>query len=96
MIPDWKESLQVALSLLKPGGYLAVSDFTTNPNHLFYSNFFWKASFSRDYVHLNEQHKIYLDKILDTKMYYVGEGGFPYIPCLKCPYHVFLGQKRFD
>lgn len=55
MIPDWKKALQNAYRLLRPGGHIAVCDFTTSEEQWFGMATFWTWLFSNDHVHLRAQ-----------------------------------------
>jgi len=56
MIPDWRAALDNATRLLRPGGYLAISDFTVTPEHSWVTRKLWPAVFKTDGVNLNPAH----------------------------------------
>jgi len=94
MIPDWQKAIQNALRLLKPGGHIAVCDFTVDESQYGFSSAFWKKVFSTDHVFLNEEHRPYLRSQFEPVYEEVGFGDFPYVPgLLKCPYYVFVGKR---
>lgn len=97
MIPDWKGAIQNALRLLKPGGHIAVCDFTVSYEKQWAGMpEFWKWTFSNDHVFLNEEHIQTLKAEFDEKTLHVDLGMFPYLPLLQCPYYYFVGQKRMS
>jgi S-adenosylmethionine-diacylgycerolhomoserine-N-methlytransferase len=56
MIPDWNKALQNAFRLLKPGGHIAVCDFTTSEKQWMGMSDFWVWLFAHDHVHLKGAH----------------------------------------
>lgn len=94
MIPDWKAALTNAIASLKPGGYLAVSDFTVHDQQSNLSRKLWKKWFSFDRVHLSEDHRKEIGSRLEVVREVVGEGTFPNVPSIiKCPYYCGLYKK---
>lgn len=94
MIPDWRKAIRNAFRMLKPGGYIAVCDFTITESQWFGMASFWKYIFSLDHVHLRYEHIPTLSLAFEQQSLEVGFGTFPYVPsCLKCPYYSFVGRK---
>jgi S-adenosylmethionine-diacylgycerolhomoserine-N-methlytransferase len=93
MIPDWQAALKNAYNLLRPGGYIAVSDFTIRPEHSAFTRTFWPTVFKNDHVILRTEHIDTLDRMFSRVHLQVERGGFPYVPLLKCPYYFYVGQK---
>lgn len=101
MIPDWIAALDHAFDLLKPGGHIALVDFTVSrkyppegvaPDSAFARNF-WPIWFSWDNVFLNADHIPYLKRrfrTLDLQQHFTR---LPYVPLSRVPYYRFLGQK---
>lgn len=94
MIPDWRKAIANAKRLLKPGGMIAVSDFTLDPNQTGVMKAFWKKVFAQDHVYLNEQHLQTLYKeftVIEAEGAY---GTLPYTPFFLQPaYYHFCGLK---
>ena len=94
MIPDWRKAVANARRLLKPGGHIAVCDFTVDESQYGISYSFWKRVFSTDHVFLNEEHRPYLRSQFEAVHEEMGYGDFPYVPgLLKCPWYAFVGKK---
>ena len=96
MIPDWKKAIENASRLLKPGGHIAVCDFTVLPDKQWRAmGTFWTWVFAHDHVHLKEEHATVLKEIFESIDYQDGFGGFPYVPfTLQCPWYSFVGRKN--
>jgi len=95
MIPDWKEAIRNAWRLLKPGGSIAVCDFTVSEKQWPGMASLWTWIFSNDHVHLNEEHIQTLSAAFEKEIVHIGFGEFPYIPpCAVCPYYYFVGKKN--
>ena len=95
MIPQWREALQAAYDMLRPGGIIAITDFTVLPS-AFQSpvmRTLFSRTFAIDGVRLSEQHRKELVDMFAPCVNEVRWGGFPYIPLLSCPYYVFVGRK---
>ena len=95
MIPQWREALQAAYNMLRPGGIIAITDFTVLPP-AFQSPLarqLFTRTFAIDGVRLSEQHRKELVDMFAPCVNEVRWGGFPYIPLLSCPYYVFVGRK---
>ena len=93
MIPDWQGALANALAMLKPGGYLAVVDFTLSPQQSRLACAFWRRWFAHDGVHLNAAHLASLQASLPTHWCYSERTRLPYLPGLRLPYYSFIGRK---
>lgn len=93
MIPDWRAALDNATRLLRPGGYLAISDFTVTPEHSWVTRKLWPAVFKTDGVNLNPAHLETLRGSFETVHLEVSAGGFPYVPLLKAPFYFYVGRK---
>ncbi len=104
MIPDWYQAIDHALSLLKPGGTLGVTDFFVSrkypgadaPSHGWLTRTFWPAWFACDNVFLNPDLLPYLQSKLETVDLAESRSKVPYLPLGRVPYFVFLGRKRTD
>lgn len=87
MIPDWKKAIRNAYRLLKPGGHIAVCDFTVVDEQWYGMSKFWTWVFAHDHVHLKAEHILALRTAFEETSYDSGFGDFPYVPsCLKCPW----------
>jgi hypothetical protein len=83
--------LSQAFALLKPGGYIAVSDFTVTRSHSFFTRTFWPALLGLDGVRPNVEHIEHLDKKFTRVHLLVEKGGFPYVPEIFAAVGALLG-----
>ena len=80
MIPDWRAALNNAYRMLRPGGYIAVADFTITPESGAWNRALWPAVFKLDHVNLNEDHITTLSAMFRKVNLGVSAGGFPWVP----------------
>jgi S-adenosylmethionine-diacylgycerolhomoserine-N-methlytransferase len=94
MIPDWRAAIRNAYRMLKPGGHIAVCDFTVSEKQWWGMASLWTWIFSNDHVHLRKEHIPTLQAAFEEVTCKVDFGTFPYVPStLKCPYYYFVGKK---
>lgn len=101
MIPDWFAAIDRAIASLKPGGLLAVVDFYVSRKHTvgdlqrhgWFTRSLWPMWFATDNVFLNPDHLGYLENKLERKFLSQNRGKVPYIPFVRAPYYLFIGQK---
>jgi S-adenosylmethionine-diacylgycerolhomoserine-N-methlytransferase len=94
MIPDWSRALRNAVDMLRPGGELAVIDFTLPPSVQPLARRFWKNWFGHDGVHLDDAHIANLRRLLPSHQLAVELAPVPYLPVLRVPYYRFVGNKN--
>ncbi len=102
MIPGWKAAIDRAINMLKPGGLIGVVDFYISGaapdkmmvQHGYLARKFWKTWFAHDGVNLTPEHLRYLSTVTDTVSLEQSRGKIPYLPFLKAPFYIFVGQKR--
>lgn len=83
-----------AYNMLRPGGYIAMSDFTVRPEHSAITRSFWPAVFKSDGIRPCTDHVDTLRAMFREVACNVESGGFPYVPLLEAPYYYFVGQKK--
>ncbi len=93
MIPDWRAALENALAMLRPGGRLAVVDFTLTRHQSRLAKHFWHKWFSHDGVNLNQQHTEMLTGLLPFYELREYRTQIPYLPGLSVPYYLYSGIK---
>ncbi len=101
MIPDWMGALEQAHRILKPGGHVALVDFTVSrkypPDGLHqygaFARHFWPLWFSWDNVFLNADHLPWLLRTFTRVRLVEATTRLPYVPGSKVPYYQFLGRK---
>ncbi|MDZ7686219.1 MAG: hypothetical protein U5O39_15420 [Gammaproteobacteria bacterium] len=101
MIPDWISALDHAASLLKPGGQIAVVDFTVSrkypepglTRHGTFTRGFWPLWFSWDNVFLNPDHIPYLRRRFHTISLKEDTTRLPYVPGSRVPWYLYIGEK---
>lgn len=102
MIPDWRAVLNHACALLKPGGQIAVVDFTVahaiptsgiQPNSFFVRKF-WPKWFAWDGVYLNPDHLPTLMTLFQSRSIHQSSTRLPYLPGSRVPYFRYIGQKH--
>ena len=76
MIPDWKKAIKNAFRLLKPGGHIAVCDFTVLEGNMPFMNEFWTWVFAHDHVHLKKDHLMVLKAAFEPVFLETGFGTF--------------------
>jgi S-adenosylmethionine-diacylgycerolhomoserine-N-methlytransferase len=92
MIPDWHAALINACAMLKPGGKLALVDFTISPQQSWLGSAFWRSWFAHDGVHLDQRHPDALRKLCGQHSFEERRTPIPYLPGLRVPYYLFVGQ----
>lgn len=102
MIPDWRAALDNAERMLKPGGRIGVVDFYVScaergPGEVRHDRFtraFWPRWFRHDGVDLGPGRLAGLLGRFAT--HHLGEyrAPVPYLPGLRVPYFVFVGERR--
>lgn len=93
MIPDWQSALANALAMLRPGGQLALVDFTLTPDQKGVTRSFWQAWFGHDGVHPDLAHMPALRTAVPDHTLTIGTTRLPYLPGIAMPYYRFLGRK---
>lgn len=93
MMPSWRKTLEVATAALKPGGYIAVTDFCPGHHKSGLENRLWTKMFSTDHVVLDKAHVETLLSSFDTQYFFEGLGGFPKVPFVQCAFYDYLGKK---
>ncbi|MEM8913082.1 MAG: class I SAM-dependent methyltransferase [Planctomycetota bacterium] len=101
MIPDWFSAIENALSMLKPGGTIGVTDFYVSRKHACDSmrqhgwarRTFWPLWFASDNVFLSSDHLPMLMRRCQTKYLREACGHVPYLPLVRAPYYVWIGRK---
>jgi len=94
MVPNWAKTIKRALKYLKPGGILAVTDFTVTQDQSTASKLFWKFIFSNSHIYLNENHINMLKNECDVEYLRIDDGSFPHVPYFSCNYYYGLFKKR--
>lgn len=102
MIPNWYEAVQQALSILRPGGVLAVVDFYVarkypdvgRARHPWLHRSFWPLWFAADNVWLSPDHLPYLHRHTERLNCEEALARVPYFPLLRVPYYIYLGRKQ--
>jgi S-adenosylmethionine-diacylgycerolhomoserine-N-methlytransferase len=100
MIPEWRVAIDNALKMLKPGGMLGVVDFYISGDdvenggarHGWLARRFWPRWFAHDGVHLTPAHLQYLQSVCRTVYVQESLGKIPYLPYIKAPYYIYVGQ----
>ncbi len=104
MIPDWFRAIDHAYSLLKPGGKIGVVDFYVSrkhpddalKKHPWGTRSFWQPWFASDNVFLSPDHIPYLLNKFEKVKLDERRGKIPYLPFIRAPHYLFIGQKPVD
>jgi len=92
MIPDWAGAIDNAIAMLRPGGVLGVVDFHL-PGRVPALDAFWRRWFAHDGVWLSDRHLPYLRQRLRPLFAGEGRARLPFLPGLRAPYYLYIGQK---
>lgn len=93
MIPDWQAAIANAIKMLKPGGQLAIVDFTITPEQSKLARWFWQRWFAHDGVHLNLEHLPTLSASLPQNRWQLSQSHLPYLPGLRICHYRFIASK---
>jgi len=101
MIPDWFAAIDNAHRMLRPGGLIAVVDFTVSRKHPptglrrhgAFTRHFWPLWFGHDGVHPNPDHLPYLMSRFTPELIEEHRGRVPWMLGLSAPYYQFIGRK---
>ncbi len=94
MIPDWRAAIANAVAMLKPGGHLAVIDFTITAEQSRMVRKFWRYWFGHDGVRLDMAHVETLGASLPDHTCLHRRVRLPYLPGLRPIVFAWLGCKR--
>ena len=96
MIPQWRQALDNALAMLKPGGLLGVVDFDLPRGNCLAERCaceFWRRWFAHDGVRLDRAHVEQLQALTEPVTLRESTASLPYLPGLRVPYYVYVGRK---
>ena len=93
MMPDWRKTLDHAWNMLRPGGRLAIVDFTITADQNRLQRAFWKRWFAHDGVRLDLEHLPSLMALAPKHQCTVERTRLPYLPGSAVPYYCFIGCK---
>jgi S-adenosylmethionine-diacylgycerolhomoserine-N-methlytransferase len=104
MIPNWWEAIDHAVELLRPGGILGVVDFFVSQKfpaagstkHSWLTRNLLPVWFEWDGVMLSREHLPFLKSRLQPLKDEQHFNPLPYLPFIKAPYYVFVGQKAIN
>ena len=101
MMPDWRATVTNACAMLRPGGLLAVVDFTVVDDTVAYLagttpqpaplRWMWRRWFGHDGVHPDMRLFPHLAGNFETVHLAIGRGKVPYLP-LRAAYGTFIGR----
>ncbi|MGE0876651.1 MAG: class I SAM-dependent methyltransferase [Burkholderiales bacterium] len=101
MMPAWRDALERALALLRPGGRIGVVDFTVGSanapqgrrRHARAAAMLWRTWFAHDGVRLDSGHLAWLEA--HTRCVTLAERAapLPWLRWLHAPYYVYVGVK---
>ncbi|CAF0963360.1 unnamed protein product [Didymodactylos carnosus] len=102
MIPDWFLAIENAKNILKFDGHIGVADFYVSrkypehgfKSHSWFQRVFWMVFFGFDNVNLSSDHLCYLNSHFETNEIIETLSSVPYIPFLKLPQYVYIGQNN--
>jgi len=99
MIPLFHQVIDNAFSMMKKGSLLGVTDFyisdkvdSLERQMTWYSRMFWRTFFDFDNINVGPERRAYLDYKLEKLFEENCSGTIPYLPFLKAPYYVWIGQ----
>ena len=100
MIPEWRVAIDNAISMLRPGGALAVVDFHVSPaqadrgsaQHRAITRWFWPRWFAHDGVRLDAAHLPLLRRRLPLHRVVESDAKVPWLPFARVPYYSFVGR----
>lgn len=101
MIPNWFAAIENAYKILKPGGHIGVADFYIShkwpaeslKRHRWFTRTIWPPWFATDNVFPSPDHLPFLRHHFDQVALEENANRLPYVPLIKAPYYVFVGQK---
>lgn len=101
MMPQWPQVLDNLVQMLAPSGKLGVVDFysssaDTSPGrvtHGLFSRNFWPRWFAHDGVYLEPERLRSLQNRFEPISLEERRGTVPFLPGLKVPYYIFIGEK---
>eukprot|EP00898_Chlorokybus_atmophyticus_P007323 jgi/Chlat1/7592/Chrsp63S07076 len=100
MIPPFHAAVDQAVSYLREGGFLSVADFYVSSKydmplrqHGTLQRWFWRCVFDTDNINLSSARREYLDYRLTRVSEYNSQGSIPYVPFLRAPWYMWIGQK---
>lgn len=102
MMPRWRDAIDNAAAMLRPGGTIGVVDFYVSPaqppagraRHGWLTRTLWPAWFRHDGVRLSADHLTYLQQRFETCLLSECRARVPYLPLVTAPYYIFIGRKR--
>ena len=96
MAADWETTLRNAIAMLRPGGTLAVVDFSLSDVQPDWQSAFWRRWFAHDGVALSADHLPALRTLMPAHTARECLAPVPYLPGLRVPFYLFLGSKAAD
>jgi len=103
MIPNFYAAVDNAVGFLKLDGYLGIADFFVSGRYDvplrqmgWLSRWFWRAVFDTDNIDIGPERRSYLEHKLVRMHEFNGKGPIPFVPVLRAPWYVWIGQPAAD
>ncbi len=101
MIPMWRDAINNAVAMLKPGGTLAVVDFYVSAasppagmaRHGRFTRWFWPRWFGHDGVRLSSESLETVSACTDRFHLVEDLAKVPYVPSVRVPFYTYMGRK---
>ncbi|CAG9467464.1 unnamed protein product [Pedinophyceae sp. YPF-701] len=100
MIPPFLSAVDNAIDMMADDAILGVADFFVSGKYdsplrrmSWIRRFFWRATFDTDNIDIGPERRAYLEHRLQRVMEVNSQGSIPYVPYLRAPWYVWVGQK---
>lgn len=102
MIPKYHIAISHAKNLLDPAtGVIGVVDFIVSQKYdecfrqmCWLKRFFWRAWFDLDNIDIGPEKRTFLEHIFKRLYEHNGYGDIPYMPFIKAPYYIWVGNQN--
>jgi betaine lipid synthase len=100
MIPNFLKAIDNGLSIMRDDGFMAITDFYVSSKYdqcyrqlPLYRRVFWKTVFDCDGIDIGPEKRMYVENKLKTLYEHNSSGPIPYVPFLRAPYYIWIGNK---
>jgi len=100
MMPNFLKAVDNAISVMRDDGYFGITDFYVSSKYdqcyrqmSWFRRVFWKSIFDLDGIYIGPERRMYIEHKLKMLYEKNADGSLPYVPFLKPPYYIWIGNK---